>query len=212
MPQPADGNRLTGRTGTGMHRKFPNPLVVMALEEESGEIFQRAAIPVLYTGVGKVNAAYSLTRKLSEYAAAGQPLPLVVNFGTAGSRLFALGSVVACSAFVQRDMDATALNFARGATPFDRAPARLEFPNMLPDLPPGICGTGDSFSTVHTDSEYDVVDMEAYALAKVCWLYGSTFISIKYITDGCDGESASAWQANLRQAAQHFMAVHAQLS
>ncbi len=32
-------------------------------------MFERAGIPVLYTGIGKVNAAYGLTRRLSQYAA-----------------------------------------------------------------------------------------------------------------------------------------------
>jgi len=194
-----------------MNQTLPNPLVVMALEEESGDAFRRAGIAVLYTGVGKVNAAYSLTRKLSEYLLSGYPLPLVVNFGTAGSRSFPSGSLVACSAFTQRDMNATALNFSIGTTPFDSTPPLLKFPTVLTGLPQGICGTGDSFATTDMDAQYDVIDMEAFSLAKVCWFYGSTFVSVKYITDGCNSESANDWAANLRQAGKRFMEVFDQL-
>ena len=35
---------------------LPQILVVMALRLESEEVFEREHIPVLYTGVGKVNA------------------------------------------------------------------------------------------------------------------------------------------------------------
>ena len=61
------------------------PLVVMALPQEGGALFESVQVPVLYTGVGKINAAYHLTLRLAEYRARNLPLPLVVNFGTAGS-------------------------------------------------------------------------------------------------------------------------------
>ncbi len=64
-------------------------LVVMALPLEAQDVFERAGIPVLYTGVGKVNAAMTLTRALAGYRQAGRSLPHVVNFGSAGSRRFA---------------------------------------------------------------------------------------------------------------------------
>lgn len=202
-----------------MRNQLADPLVVMALEQEAGELFQRSAIAVFYTGVGKVNAAYALTRRLGEYQAEGHPLPLVINFGTAGSHSFPVGKLVVCRQFVQRDMDVTALDFEIGATPFDLAPALLEFPPLLEELPHGICGTGDSFATTHAHDvssrsavRCDVVDMEAFALAKVCWFYGCKFAAFKYITDGANGEAGRAWQENLRNAAERFVAVYDQLS
>src|ERR1041384_5706184 len=63
---------------------FPDPLLVMALPLESQGVFERAGLRVLYTGVGKVNAAYALTRRLAEYQHANVPLPRVINFGTVG--------------------------------------------------------------------------------------------------------------------------------
>jgi adenosylhomocysteine nucleosidase len=183
----------------------------MALEIESGEVFQRANIPVLYTGVGKVNAAYTLTRRLAEYVYAGQTLPLVVNFGTAGSGTLPFRSLVVCRAFAQRDMDVSALDFAVGSTPFDEIPALLEFSVPLEGLTQGICGTGDSFVTLPERAPYDLVDMEAFSLAKVCKLYGVGFACVKYITDGADAGAGSAWRENMQSAAQSFLAAYERL-
>ena len=195
-----------------MKTGFPDPLIAMALELEGGDPFSRAEVPVLYTGVGKVNAAYHLALRLTEYRHSGVPLPLVVNFGTAGSPLFDTGELVSCSAFVQRDMDASALGFPAGSTPYDEAPAVLEFPHIVTGLPDGICGTGDSFATSHSATHFNVVDMEAYALAKVCWLQGARFTSIKFITDGADGAAPDSWKSNVGLAAERFLEIYRRLT
>jgi adenosylhomocysteine nucleosidase len=187
---------------------LPDPLVVMALEQEAGDVFQRAGVPVLYTGVGKVNAAYHLALRLAAYSHAGAPVPFVVNFGTAGSPQFPARSVVACRSFVQRDMDASALGFEVGQTPFDPVPLVLTFPALDLGLPEGVCGSGDSFATTCIATSCSVFDMEAYALAKVCWLQGAKFASIKYITDGADHEAADTWKANLQAAPERFLEVY----
>src|SRR5215204_4033441 len=106
----------------------------MALEIESQGLFADRGIPVLYTGIGKVNAAYQLTRALSEHRLAHGSSPRVVNFGTVGSPKLAAGSVVSCRRFVQRDMDVSGLGFPLGTTPFEDVPAILEFPNRFPEL------------------------------------------------------------------------------
>ncbi|HYQ18570.1 MAG TPA: hypothetical protein VEQ58_22495 [Polyangiaceae bacterium] len=187
-------------------------LVVMALEIESQGLFAAQGVPVLYTGLGKVNAAYRLARALSEHRAAYGKLPSVVNFGTAGSPTLAAGSVVACRRFVQRDMDVSGLGFALGTTPFEDIPATLEFPPLFPDLSEGVCGTGDRFETGKPVVECDVIDMEAYALAKVCYLEGTPFGAVKFVTDGADGNAGVDWHANLPRAARAFVEQHAALA
>lgn len=192
--------------------EFPNPLLVMALPLESQGVFEGAGIPVLYTGVGKVNAAYALTRRLGEYARAGVPMPKVINFGTVGSRRHVTGTILECHAFLQRDMDVTGLGVPLGVTPLeDDIPARLEFPALFPQLPPGVCGTGDSFLMTEIALECDVVDMEAYALAKVCWMERVVFTSVKYVTDGADHASSNDWHSNLELAADRFLSLYGQL-
>jgi adenosylhomocysteine nucleosidase len=46
--------------------------------------------------------------------------------------------------------------------------------------------------------------MEAYALAKVCWLFDIPFISFKYITDGADEQSHEDWEKNLADGIVEF--------
>ena len=191
-----------------MRGTFARTLVVMALAAESDGVFEEAGVPVLYCGVGKVNAAVVLTRELCRYAQAEEPLPLVLNFGTAGSRVHAAGALVACHEFIQRDMDVRGLGFEIGVTPFDAAPPCLRFDPVFSHLASGICGSGDSFATAECVAACAVFDMEAYALAKTCWLEGAKFACVKYVTDGADHAAAADWQSNVHRAAGEFLALY----
>jgi adenosylhomocysteine nucleosidase len=184
----------------------------MALEIESQGLFAERGVSVLYTGLGKVNAAYRLARALGEHRARHGSVPRVVNFGTAGSPTLSAGAIVACRRFVQRDMDVSGLGFAVGTTPFEEVPAVLEFEAMFPELPEGVCGTGDRFETGKPVVECDVIDMEGYALAKVCHLEGAAFGAVKFVTDGADGNAGVDWHANLPRAARAFVEHHARLA
>ena len=108
-------------------------------------------------------------------------------------------------------MDVGALGFAPGVTPFDSLPPILEFPAAFPGLPEAVCGSGDSFSTAHAGFDSDVVDMEAYALAKACKLAGADFACAKYVSDGADQHAAKHWQANVAGAADRFVALYRDL-
>ena len=89
-----------------------------------------------YTGVGKINAAVKTLAIIKEFSPS-----LIINYGTAGSLNKTLTGLVEVSHFVQRDMDATALGFALGQTPFD-AIGEIQFGGH------GVsCGSGDSFVT-----------------------------------------------------------------
>jgi|TARA_B100001778_G_C18425018_1_gene555079 adenosylhomocysteine nucleosidase len=182
-------------------------LIVSALEiETQGQLND---YDVLYTGVGKVNATIKLMERLGSIflSREGEIAPnLVINYGTAGSRKIKKKTLVDCTKFVQRDMDVTGLGFMRGETPFES-----ELPLMLETKSPfnpigrnATCGTGDCF--VEDKSQYygEVVDMEAYALAKVCLYYGLPFISFKYITDGADEQANEDWEANLASGIVEF--------
>jgi adenosylhomocysteine nucleosidase len=187
---------------------LPNPLVVMALRAESQGVFEAAGVPVVYCGVGKVNAAIALTRELARYALDGGTMPLVLNFGSAGSRRHAAGTVVGCHEFVQRDMDVSGLGFALGVTPFDDAPSCLRFEPVFKHLPTAVCGTGDSFATGDVGVDCAVVDMEAYALAKACWRERAAFACAKYVSDGADHTAADDWQSNVHRAADQFLSLY----
>lgn len=180
----------------------------MALRAESDGVFEAAGVPVLYCGVGKVNAAIALTRELSRHGLHGHPMPLVLNFGSAGSRLYDAGALVECHEFVQRDMDVTGLGFPMGVTPYDEAPSTLRFEPVFKLLPSAVCGSGDSFATGLVGMDCGVVDMEAYALAKVCWHEKASFACVKYVTDGADHAAAGDWQSNVHRAADQFLSLY----
>ena len=192
--------------------ELPRIIVVIALRVESSGVFEAAGVPVLYCGVGKVNAAIALTKELSRYLQQGEEMPLVVNFGSAGSRRFAPGTLVACQEFVQRDMDVSGLGFPLGVTPYDEAPSSLIFEPVFAHLPPAVCGSGDSFATADLEVDCAVIDMEAYALAKVCWHENAGFACVKYVTDGADHAAADAWQRNVHVAAAEFLQLYRGLS
>jgi len=188
------------------------PLIVMALPQESRGQLERAGAQLLYTGVGKVNAAAALARRLAELRGAGNSPSRVVNLGTAGSRTIAAHTLVACNRFMQRDMDVSGLGFPAGVTPFDATPAVLEFPPVFAHLPQTLCSTADSFATHLHAVDGDVVDMEAFALAKVCLQDGVAFACAKYITDGADSDSAAHWEAALDAASRSFATLYSSLT
>jgi adenosylhomocysteine nucleosidase len=183
-------------------------LVVMALPQETAGVLEATGAQVLYTGVGKLNAAYGLTRDLLQQRAAGRPIRRVLNLGTAGSAGWPRGAVVACDRFVQRDMDVTALGFAAGVTPFDPTPAELCLPVELPFLPAARCASGDSFVTTALTAQTDVLDMEAFALARVCLAEGVRFACAKYVSDGADAAAAGDWSAGVADGAAALLDVY----
>lgn len=178
-------------------------LIVLALPDEAQGHFDTLQSDVVFTGIGKINAAHALTRRLTERRATGRLPRLVLNFGTAGSGHFDTGSLVACRRFVQGDMDARALGFELGHTPFESGPHELVFPALFAHLPEGVCSSADRFDT--SGGQCEVVDMEAYALAKVCRLEEVAFACAKYITDGADHNAATDWHASLPRAAEQFV-------
>ena len=175
-------------------------LIVVAHQDELNDSFKK--LPnLLVTGVGKVNAAYHLTKKLAELRNAGSLPKHVINMGSAGSKKFPKGALVAPHRFVQRDMDCVAFGYDKGVTPGDKSRV-LEHEKVIHDLPSAVCGTGDSFvTTENVDPDIDVVDMEAYALARVCAVEGISFIAIKYITDGLDEGGGDDWKGEVKGSA-----------
>ena len=181
-------------------------LIVSALEQETQG--QLEDWNVLYTGVGKVNATLKLTQRLhSSHLHYLPPMPkLVINYGTAGSRKIKKKQLVDCTKFIQRDMDVTGLGFMKGETPFESDPPLIieSTSEFNPIGRKASCGSGDSFVEDRTNYYGEVVDMEAYALAKVCYHYDIPFISFKYITDGADEQSHEDWEKNLANGIVEF--------
>src|SRR5688572_10215724 len=88
----------------------PKTLYVFALASESAEEFE--GMNKVITGIGKVNAAYELTRAIHN----DRP-DLIINLGSAGSTTYKHGDIVCCTSFIQRDMDVRGLGFELYETP-----------------------------------------------------------------------------------------------
>jgi len=177
-----------------------NTLFVFALASEAAGEFDDCK--KLLCGIGKVNAAYELTKALTEYRPG-----LIINVGSAGSNVFERGTVVCCTKFIQRDMDVRGLGYELYETPFSTDPVVLEYGFSLDGLPQGICGTGDNFEMSHGATVYNVVDMEAFALAHVAKKENIPFLCLKYISDGADGGAADDWAVQVHKAAEALRQV-----
>ena len=179
-----------------------NPLIVCALKDEFN--IETGQYSLLHTGVGKVNAAISLT----EYMLLNKKPSFVINYGTAGSKKLDVGELIDCTKFIQRDMDASKLGFDKFETPFDGKNS-IEIDNSYilqnPTKKFLTCATGDNFLASSSVHPGDVVDMEAYALAKVCAIFSIPFISFKYISDSADSDANVDWELNLHEGKKAFI-------
>jgi len=169
-------------------------LFSFALASEAADVFER--YNRLITGIGKVNAAYELTKAIQNKRPS-----LIVNLGSAGSNEFQKGDVVCCTGFVQRDMDVRGLGYPLYETPLSGLPAVLEYGLKMDGLPESICGTGDTFEMAHAATIYNVIDMEAYVLAMIAMKENIPFLCLKYISDGADGNAADDWNVEVHRAA-----------
>lgn len=176
---------------------FENVLFSFALESEAADVFENHN--TLITGIGKVNAAYELTKAIHHKRPS-----LIVNLGSAGSNFYKKGDVVCCTCFIQRDMDVRPLGYELYETPLSGLPPVLEYGLKMDGLQEGICGTGDSFEMGHSTVLYNVVDMEAYVLAMIAMKEKIPFLCLKYISDGADDNAAEDWIVQVHKAAESF--------
>ncbi|RXK60559.1 nucleosidase [Lacibacter luteus] len=172
-------------------------LFVFALESEAAEEFTDCN--TLITGIGKVSAAYALTKNIAQHKPA-----MIINLGSAGSNIFSKGEIVCCTTFIQRDMDVRGLGFQLYETPLSGIDPLLQYGLQINGLPQGICGTGDSFEMNHAVTDYTVVEMEAYPLALIAQKENIPFLCLKYISDGADGSAADDWNELVHKAAVAF--------
>ena len=158
-------------------------IILTALQEEIPTLYKESHVFV--TGLGKVNAAMQATKHILEHKPS-----LVVNFGTAGALSDDIQhGLVECTGFIQRDMDCTPLGFEKHVTPFQENDHMIGLPGI-------VCGSGDSFVTDGIElaaAGIDVVDMEAYAIAKACNHFGVQFRCFKYISDKADENAGEEW-------------------
>ena len=159
--------------------------ILVAVEEELS-VKDLPEFQIYYTGVGKINASIKTLEIIRDHSPTQ-----VINYGTAGSLNKKLKGLVEVDQFFQRDMDATPLGFKIGQTPFDEI-EEIRFGSAGYS-----CGTGDSFVTQTPKLKTDLVDMEAYAIAKICYLNDIKFRCFKYISDNADEGANNDWIKNV---------------
>jgi adenosylhomocysteine nucleosidase len=172
-------------------------LVLTALASELNAAEAPAGVDVIYTGIGKVNAASTATAAILQH----RP-QLVINFGTAGKINPDLDGLLNIASVIQRDMLAIPLA-ARGVTPLSDEPSCYTSGHG-----DARCGTGDSFVTAAdpwlVEQGVDVVDMELFAIAHTCNRYGVPWRAFKFITDAADDNAADHWNDNVHRGADLF--------
>jgi len=172
-------------------------ILFVALPSELPKELVPNGIEVHYTGVGKINAAIKATEILKDLSPSDT---IVINYGSAGAFEGMFGQLFKCKTFVQNDIDARP--FAKKTiTPFDDI--------VYPKLSNGdeisfgtgmVCYTQDKFEK----KPYEICDMEAYSIAKVCKIYGFDFTSYKYISDNGNPDD---WSENHNKGIQQFLEI-----
>jgi adenosylhomocysteine nucleosidase len=160
-------------------------LFVMAVAAEYGPHLQARFQP-LFTGVGPVEAAVTLAVTLAQLRAEGALPDVVVCLGSAGSRTLDHTGVYQVATVSYRDMDATALGFAKGVTPLLDLPAVLDLPLQVAGIPLASLATGASVvsGAGYDGIAADMVDMETYAVLRVCQRFALPLIGLRGISDG----------------------------
>lgn len=159
-----------------------NDLIVFALHAEAPKLFNY--MNVFEIGVGKVNAAINTTLLIEKY----KP-NRIINLGTAGG-IKLLSGIHRVNYTFQHDLNLTSLGLLPGQILSDNNSfIKLKGQGYT-------CATGDVHVTRRDTlrMDCDMVDMEAYGIAKACLLTG-TYVEIwKYISDQADENAATTWQ------------------
>ena len=149
--------------------------------------------PIIYSGVGKINAT------MAAYRAFVEGYDEIINIGSCGSLKLERGSILNVG-FVFQDIDGTPL-CEYGQTPFEHEKQIVI--NRFSDL---TCFTTDYFVDLQQKDKYspfyinminrcDCFDMECYAIAKVAKRFNINFKAYKWVSD--NGGDVS-WEENCK--------------
>jgi adenosylhomocysteine nucleosidase len=169
------------------------PLLVVALHEEAKALGDD--LPVLITGLGKINVAISLTETL----ASSTSMPAsIVNLGTAGALQDGRSGIQVVREVIEHDFDTELLASLTGE--FFRGPLTLT------DADGVTLATGDTFvsdtgTRAKLASHADLVDMEGYAVAAVAAEFGIPARVIKHVSNEANESATTAWRDSVASSA-----------
>ncbi|MFD0276808.1 nucleosidase [Kitasatospora sp. NPDC127111] len=171
------------------------PLVVVAVREEAAYLGDR--LPVLLTGIGKVNSAAALATVLARGAHPSE----VLNLGTAGALRPGWEGTHTVTQVIQHDLDSPALFELTGRT--------YGAPLVVGKGEGPILATGDLFvsSAAARDrlaEHADLVDMEGYAVASVAHRAGVPVRLVKHVSDEAGDGAVHTWREAVDDCARHL--------
>ncbi|MBB6445941.1 5'-methylthioadenosine/S-adenosylhomocysteine nucleosidase [Bacillus benzoevorans] len=192
--------------------------VIAGCEYTSG-MMNGVEVVLLRSGIGKVNAAMSTTILLDKY----QP-DFVINTGSAGGSEESLnvGDIVISTEVRHHDVDVTAFDYEYGQVP-QLPPAFLADEELVKvawegakelqgvQVVQGLIASGDIFVNElavveNIRDKFNVVkavEMEAAAIAQVCYQFGVPFVIIRSLSDIAGKESNISFDQYLEKAALH---------
>ncbi|SFL79706.1 adenosylhomocysteine nucleosidase [Gracilibacillus orientalis] len=174
-------------------------------------------VVLLKSGIGKVNAAIATTILLERY----QP-GFVINTGSAGGfhNDLEVGDIVISTEVVHNDVDVTAFDYDYGQVPglpptFQADPILIEKAMLAAkqldgiEAMKGLISTGDSFMQEEAKVQFIrekfpemiAAEMEAAAIAQVCYQYSRPFVIIRALSDIAGKDSSVSFDAFLQKAA-----------
>ena len=149
--------------------------VVLFVADEDEINPAEVPFPVVFTGMGKMRM-FSALVKWHEALPEGSN-PVVLNIGSAGSAQYPIGTIVNCTRIFNGGSELIA--------------DCIDLPGEGASI-----YSGDYFMSTQTFSpeqvkalseQYDLFDMEAYAAAQFCKMYGIPFYCLKAVSDNLDG-------------------------
>jgi len=173
-------------------------------------------VVLMQSGIGKVNAAMSTTILFEHY-----DIDFVINIGTAGGVVenCSVLDIVLSEQVCYHDVDVTAFNYQYGQVP--HCPLYFESDKDLILLAEqvlnqenivfhkGLIVSGDSF--IHEEKQIEKIknhfssvvalEMEAAAIAQVCYLYQKRFIVLRSLSDIAGKQSHLSFDSYLEQSA-----------
>ena len=165
--------------------------VVLFVADEDEISPAEVPFPVVFTGMGKMRM-FSALVKWREALPEGSN-PVILNIGSAGSAKYPIGTIVPVTRF-----------FNGGC---ELVHDCIEVPGDGASV-----FSGDYFMSTQTFSpeqvkelsqQYDLFDMEAYAVARFCQMYGIPFYCLKAVSDNLDG-NLKDWRSILAEIRRQF--------
>ena len=178
------------------------PLLVVAVAQEAA--YLDSGLPVLLTGMGKVNAASAVAATL---VGAVRPT-CVVNLGTAGALKPGWSGTHEVRSVLQHDLDSAVLHSLTGETvgaPLDLdldLGLDLDTAAAAPSATGPVLATGDLFvsdepARLRLAEHADLVDMEGYAVAAAARAAGVPVRLIKHVSDEAGEGAAKTWRESV---------------